>query len=155
MAGLEESRRFIDAGVCSWRAFVERARLDLDPFGLLRDRRSVPGIPRLAARDGDDTPFHTGYVWLGGAARSVTVDLEAWPADAGEAGIEFRIHRQPARQPDEVTCAGSVAVVIRSREHVRVSLPLPAEEACSYAVLGKITAGACWVDDAAVRVSAR
>ena len=51
-------------------------------------------------------------------------------------------------------CSGSIAVAIRGRERVRVCLPLTAEEGCSYAVLGKVTAGACWIDDVAVQISA-
>ena len=154
MAGLEDSRQFIEEGVRLWKAFVENAQLNLDPFGLFGDRRPGRGSPRLVAVDGESTLFHTGYVWLGGAARTVTVNLEAWPADTADAAIEVRVHRKPTRQPDEVICSGSIPVAIRGRERVRVCLQLTAEEGCSYAVLGKVTTGACWIDDAAVQISA-
>ena len=78
MTGLKESREFIEAGVRSWKAFVEDADLDLDPFSLFGDRRSPRAIPRLVTPD-DDTLFHTGYVWLGSAARSITVDSKSAP----------------------------------------------------------------------------
>ncbi len=154
MAGLEDSRRFIDAGVRRWKAFVENAPLSLDPFGLLGDRRPTRGVSRLAVQDGDRTLFHTGYVWLGSAARTVTVELEAWPAGTGEASIELRLHRHQALLPETVICCASIAVSIRSRGRVRVRLPIAAEDGCSYAVLGQVTTGACWFDEAAVRVSA-
>jgi SAM-dependent methyltransferase len=154
MAGLEHSRRFIAAGVRRWKAFVENVQLNLDPFGLLSNRRPARGIPRLEARDGDRTLFHSGYVWLGSAARTVTVDLEAWPADAADAAIELRVHRHPALQPDKVSCSGRIAVAVRGRERVRVCLQITTEDGCSYAVLGKVTAGACWIDDAAVQIGA-
>jgi SAM-dependent methyltransferase len=153
MAGLEDSRRFIEAGVQRWKAFVEQVPLNLDPFARLSDRRPARGVPRLVHRDGDSTLFHTGYVWLGTAARTVTVDLEAWPADAGDTAIELRVHRQPTRQPGNVTCSFSTALAIRGGEHVCACLPLASEDAYSYAVLGKVTTGACWTNHAAVRTS--
>jgi SAM-dependent methyltransferase len=154
ISGLEDSRRFIEGGVRRWKAFVESAQLNLDPFGLAGDRRPTRGVPRLADRDGDSALFHTGYVWLGGTSRTVTVDLEAWSANAGDTSIELRVHRHPALQPDAVICAGSIAIAIRGREHVRTRLQIAAEDGCSYAVLGHVTAGACWIDDATVQVSA-
>ncbi|HKE86881.1 MAG TPA: class I SAM-dependent methyltransferase [Vicinamibacterales bacterium] len=152
MAGLEDTRRFIEAGVRSWKAFVERTQFDLDPFGLFGDRSSR-GTPRLATSGGDDTLFHTGYVWLGGRARSITVELDVWPADASNAEIEIRVHRQPVRCPDAVSCDAQVAVAVCNRERLHVNLSLATDEACSYAVLGKLTAGGCWACDASVQVS--
>ena len=154
MAGLEDARRFIDTGVRRWKDFVENAPLNLDPFGLLCDRRPKRGVPRLAAQDGDSTLFHTGYVWLGSAARTVTVELEAWPAGTREATIELRLHRQQALVPETVVCCASIAVSIHGRRRVGVRIPIAAEDGCSYAVLGQVTTGACWFDEAAVRVSA-
>ena len=152
MTDLEHARRFIEQGVRLWRAFVENAQLNLDPFGLFGERRPARGIPRLLAPGGERTLFHSGYVWLGGAARTVTVNLETW-SDSGDAAIEFRVHRKPAREPDAVICSSSTTVAVRSRERVRVCLPLTAEDGCSYAVLGKVTAGACWIGDVAVQIS--
>jgi len=152
MAGLGHSRQFIEEGVRLWKGFVENGLLHLDPFGLFSDGRPLRGIPRLVARDGEGPLFHTGYVWLGGAARTVTVSLEAWPANAGDTAIELRVHRQRTRQPDEVICSDSIAVAIGSRRRVHVCLPLTADDGCSYAVLGRVTTGACWIDDAAVEV---
>ena len=154
IAGLEGSRQFIDAGVRRWKAFVENVQLNLDPFARLSDRRPARGVPRLVACDGDSTLFHTGYVWLGGGARTVAVDLEAWPADAGNTAIELRIHRQPTQRPDKLTCSFSTAVAIRGGGRVRACLPLAPDEGCSYSVLGKVTTGACWTDHAAVQISA-
>lgn len=151
MAGLDQSRRFIEAGVHSWKAFVEGTPFDLDPFGLFTERPRR-GIPRLATFGGDDTLFHTGYVWLGSRARSITVELDMWPDDTGRAAIEIRLHRQRVRCPDVVSCEASVAVPVRRREHLHVSLPLATDDACSYSVLGKVTAGACWAGDAIVQV---
>jgi len=154
MPGLDDSRRFIEDGVRLWRAFVERERLHLDPFGLFGGRRPRRGTPRRVTHDGEATLFHSGYVWLGGAARMVTVNLDAWPDEGGNAAVEIRVHRKPTRQPDDITCSGSVAVTVRGREPARACLPLAADDGCSYAVLGKVTAGACWVDGAAVQRSA-
>jgi SAM-dependent methyltransferase len=152
MAGFEDTRRFIEAGVRSWKAFVEGTQFDLDPFGLFGDRPPRE-TPRLATLGGDDTLFHTGYVWLGCRARSITVELDTWPADAGNAKIEIRVHRQPVRCPDAVSCDAQAAVAVCSREHLHVNLSVATDDACSYAVLGKLTAGACWVRDASVQVS--
>lgn len=154
MAGLDESRRFILEGACRWKAFAETAGLHLDPFGESRERCS-PALPRLAACDRERTLFHTGYVWLGSASRSVTVDVDAWPAGSEKAVIEFRVHRHPALQPDQVVCCGTTAAAVQSRGRVRACLPIAAEESCSYAVLAEVTRGACWIDDPAVHISAR
>jgi hypothetical protein len=154
MEGLEDSRQFIEEGVRLWKNLVENAQLNLDPLGLLGDGRATRCNPRLVARDGESTLFHTGYVWLGGAARTVTVHLNAWPADAVDAAIELRVHRRPTEKPDAVACAGTSTVAISSRERVRVSLPLTAEESWTYAVLGKVRSGACWIDDPAIQIGA-
>ena len=154
IAGLQGSRQFMEAGVCRWKAFVENVRLSLDPFAGLSGRRPTRGVPRPVACDGDGTLFHTGYVWLGGTARTVTVDLDAWPVDGGSAAIELRVHRQPTLQPENVTCSAITAVAIRAGEPVHACLPLSAEEGCSYSVLGKVTAGACWTDRATVQIGA-
>jgi hypothetical protein len=69
IAALEDSRRFVEEGARRWKALVESAQLNPDPFGLFAERRPPRGMPRLLTRDGDSTLFHTGYVWLGGAAR--------------------------------------------------------------------------------------
>ena len=64
MEGLEDSRRFIEAGVRRWKAFVESTQLDLDPFGLFGGRRPARGIPRLLAQDGEarcSTPATCGW----------------------------------------------------------------------------------------------
>ncbi len=153
MTGLEHSRRFIEEGVRVWQAFVENAQLNLDPFGLFGGRRPARGVPRLLAQGGESTLFHTGYVWLVGAERTVTVELQARPSDAGDAAIDLRVHRKPSREPDEVSCSGSSAIAIRASERVRVSLQFTADKDCSYAVLGKVTSGACWIDDSAVQIS--
>ena len=155
MAGLQDSRRFIEAGVRRWKAFVENAQLSLNPFARLSGGRPARGVPRRVTWDGDGTLFHTGYVWLGGAARTVTVDLDAWPVNAGNAAIELRVHRQPTLQPENVTCSSTTAVAIRAGEQVHACLPLSAEEGCSYSVLGKVTTGACWTDHATVRIATR
>ena len=102
----------------------------------------------------DDTLFHTGYVWLGSSAHTVTVNLDAWPADTGNAALELRVHQKPTWQPDDVICSRSIAVALKGRERVHVCLHLTAEDGCSYAVLGQVTTGACWVDNAAVQISA-
>jgi SAM-dependent methyltransferase len=154
MPGLDESRRLIGEGVHRWKTFVENARLSLDPFGLWGERRTR-AVPRLAAPYGDPRLFHTGYIWLGGAARSVTVDLEAWPASSEDAVIEVRVHRHPAREPDNVVCCATTASAVHTRERIRTRLPIPAEDGCSYAVLGEVTRGACWMDDPAVQITAR
>lgn len=151
--GLEDSRRFIQDGVRLWQTRVESSQLNLDPFGLFAELRPARGSPRQLARDGESTLFHTGYVWLGGAARTITVDLEAWPSNEGEVAIELRVHRKTTRRPDDVICSGSTKVAVRRRERVRVSLQLPAREDCSYAVLGKVVSGACWINDPAVEIS--
>ncbi|MDH4063893.1 MAG: class I SAM-dependent methyltransferase [Acidobacteriota bacterium] len=154
MAGLEGSRRFIEAGVRRWKAFVENAQLSLDPFAGLSGGRPTRGVPRLVAWDGVDTLFHTGYVWLGSAARTVTVDLDAWPVNGGNTEIELRVHRQPTLHPGDVTCSSSTSVAIGDGRHVDACLPLSAEEGCSYSVLGKVTKGACWTEHATVQIGA-
>jgi SAM-dependent methyltransferase len=155
VADIEGSRRFIDEGVREWRAFVERTRLSLDPFGLFGDARPARGQPRLVAAGGDDTAFHTGYVWLGGAARTITVDLEAWPGDGGAAAIEIRVHRQPSLRPNEVTRAHAATVAVRGREPVHLDVCLAPDAACSYAVLGKVCSGSCWIGHVGVGVGER
>ena len=153
MAGLEDSRQFMAEGVLRWKTFVESTQLHLDPFGSLGDCRPSR-VPRLVTQGCESTLFHTGYVWLGGLARTVSVNLDAWPADSGDAAIELRVHRQATRQADEVICCDSRAITLRGREHVRISVPLSVDEGCSYAVLGEVTTGACWIDDATVQISA-
>ena len=152
ITGLEDSRRFIAEGVRMWKSFVEEAQLSLDPFGLSGVQRPALGAARIVSSDGEGPLFHTGYVWLGGATRTVTVDLDIGPADANQAAIELRVHRKPTRRPDDVTCACSIAMDIHRRERVHVCLPLTAEDSCSYAVLGQVRTGACRMDDAAVRI---
>jgi SAM-dependent methyltransferase len=151
-AGLDASRRFIDSGVRRWRTFVEGAECDLDPFGLSALGGRSPHLPRCVAAGADDTFFHSGYVWLGGAPRSVAIDFEAWPAHADDVTIELVVHRQPTRTPDHVSCTALTEVTISERQHVRLRVPLAVEPCCSYAVLGRVTAGACWVDEIAVRM---
>jgi hypothetical protein len=152
MAGLEQSRRFLGAEVRRWRAVVEAASLNVDPYGLMSDRRPAPGIPRLVGRNGDDTLFHSGYVWLGNAPRLFSVELEAWKVDRTAAELELRVHRHPALAPDDVACAMRTRLVVRDRARSRVCLQLPTEEGYSYAVLGKVIAGACWVAHASIQV---
>lgn len=152
MAGLEDSRRFLAAGARQWKAFVERSPVTLDPYGLLNDRRPVGSTPRLLGRNGDSTLFHTGYVWLGSATRLVDVDLEAWSDEARPVEVELRVHQHPALDPDNVACTSRVRVIVRNRERVRVCLQIAPEDCCSYAVLGKVTSGACWMRHASIQV---
>jgi hypothetical protein len=97
--------------------------------------------------------FHTGYVWLGGVTRAVTIDFDAWPAAGSGAEAELRVHRHPDLRPDEVACAGSIRVPIHARERLRRQLQIDADDRCSYAVLARVTAGACWIDDTRVQVT--
>lgn len=153
MDGLDESRRFIDAGVRSWKAFVESAPLDLAPFGLNPEQRPRDGSPRLAGGDHDDTLFHTGYVWLGSTPRTAAVDLAISPAGRGEVVLDVRAHERPTKQPDIVTRTSQVTIALTRPDCLHVELPLHIQEGCSYAVLGKVTAGCCCVSDARVRIA--
>jgi len=150
LADLDASRAFIDEGVRRWRAFVERSRLTLDPF--VAECRHTRGVPRVVAANENGPLFHTGYVWLGRVTRAVTVDLEAWPADGGRAEAELRVHRHPDLRPAEVACAGSIRVPIHARERLRGELRIDADDRYSYAVLARVTSGACWIDDTRVQV---
>ena len=153
-AGLDQSRQFMAAGARRWQDFVEKVPLNLDPFALFSDRGPRPGSPRVLTGNGDSTAFHTGYVWLGSAPRTVTVDMQARSVDDAGAAMELRVHRHPALDPANVTCCETRSVAIRSGERVQTCLAIAPDATCSYAVLGKVTAGACWIDHAAVRVSA-
>ena len=151
IADLEASREFIDEGVRRWKAFVERSLLNLDPF--VAECGHTRGVPRLVAASESSPLFHTGYVWLGGVTRAAIIDVDAWPAAGSGAEIELRVHRHPDLRPDEVACAGSIRVPIHARERLRRQLQIDADDRCSYAVLARVTAGACWIDDTRVRVT--
>lgn len=150
--GLDDSRRFIDAGVRSWKAFVERAPLDLDPFGLQPDQRTTTATPRRAGDDQSDTLFHTGYVWLGGIARTAAVEFDVSPTEGGEAVLDICVHKRPTARPDVVTRISQVTTRLRRRDRVHVVLPVNVEENYSYAVLGKVTAGSCCASNARVQI---
>ena len=153
--GLNDSRRFIEAGVRSWKAFVESTQLDLDPFGLHPDQRPMAATPRRAGDDQSDTLFHTGYVWLGDAARTAVVDLDVSPPDGCEAVLDICVHKRFTAQPDIVTRTSQVTVPLRRSDRLHVVLPVNVEEACSYAVLGKVAAGFCCASNARVRITGR
>jgi SAM-dependent methyltransferase len=149
---LEPSREAIAEGVGRWKAFVEHAGLSLDPR-VSDDCRAASGVSRLV-RAGGGALFHTGYVWLGNGQRTVTVDLDLWPADGVDAAVEVRVHRHPDLRPDDVTCAGSTSLAIRARARVRARLQIASDVGFSYAVLGRVTSGGCWIGDAEVHVGA-
>lgn len=147
MRGLDEARRFVEAGADDWRALVERSVLSLDPSGLNGEEPSRRDAPPLVACEGaDDTLFHTGYVWLGERPRTVAVDVGLCPAGAADAAVEIRLHRQPTLHPEDVAPVGVHALSVTRGERRRVVLPLAPDAACSYAVVGKVTKGSCSVD---------
>jgi SAM-dependent methyltransferase len=154
MAGLAASREWMAAGVRRWKAFVESAALNLDPFGMMSDRRPSGGVPRSVVSDGNSTVFHTGYVWLGDVPRKVTVEVDARPAPGARATIELRVHRHPALDPDAVSCCRSVKLVFGRRQPLHASVSIVPDAKHSFAVLGKVTAGSCEVFDVAVRIAA-
>jgi hypothetical protein len=132
--------------------FVEQAELTLDPFALVNGGRPARAAPRLVARGGDDTLFHTGYVWLGNAPRTATIEMDVWPADGSDAAVELRVHQHLALKPDEVSCSDALTFPIVTRERLRACLRVTPDERRACAVLGKITAGACWMGDLTVRL---
>jgi SAM-dependent methyltransferase len=152
MDGLDDTRRFIEAGVRSWKAFVESTQLDLDPFGLNPEDRLKNGTSRRAGDDRSDTLFHTGYVWLGGVSRTAAVDLDVCPSDGSEVTIDLRVHKRPTKQPDLVTPVSHVTMRLGRRDRVHVLLPVSVEDGASYAVLGKVAAGSCCASNARVRI---
>jgi len=153
MAGLDDSRRFIDAGVRSWKAFVETAQLDVDPFGLHPEQRSTSATPRRAGDDESDTLFHTGYIWLGGVSRTAVVDVDVSPLDGCEAVLDMCIHKRSTTQPDIVTRTSQVTMRLRRSDRLHVVLPVNVEDGSLYAVLGKVVAGSCHASNARVRIT--
>jgi SAM-dependent methyltransferase len=149
--GLSESRAFLAEGVEEQRALFATTTITLAPFALLPGGRSAffaeqAAAPVLRPAAGDDTAFHTDYVWLGSGARSFSVGLAASPTASGTATLELRVHRVRASGPFDVECAASVDAVLGPGERITRQLPVLLRDDCCYAVVGKVRAGSCLLE---------
>ena len=153
--GLSESRAFLAQGVEEWRALLATTRIALAPFAFLPGGHSAIPAEQAPAQvmplaPGDDTAFHTDYVWLGAGTRTFRVTLAASPAAAGTATLELRVHRVRAQGPFDAECAASEDTAIAPGERITRELPVLLRDDCCYAVLGKVRAGSCFLAAAEV-----
>lgn len=154
LAGLEGSRRFINDGAQEWRSFVESTPLRLDPFALCGGARPSRHEPRrvdVRLNRQDDTLFHTGYVWLGGTARTAVVTVHMSAAGPESTVAEVRVHAQPTTNPDATRCTHVERVAVCDCR-ATVSVPVAVTADSSFAVVGKLVDGACLVTAVDVRV---
>jgi hypothetical protein len=151
LRGLSESRAFLAQGVEEQRVLLATTPIALAPFALLPGGRSAflaEQAPAQVMRPalGDDTAFHTDYVWLGSGARTFSVALAASPTAAETATLELRVHRVRAPGPFDVESAASVDAVLAPGERITRQLPVLLRDDCCYAVLGKVRAGSCLLE---------
>jgi SAM-dependent methyltransferase len=149
--GLSESRAFLAEGVEEQRAFLTTVPIAMAPFALLPGGRSAFLAERAPAQGmrpapGDDTAFHTDYVWLGPGARTFSVALAASPTAAETATLELRVHRVRAPGPFDVECVASVDAVLAPGERITRQLPVLLRDDCCYAVVGKVRSGSGLLD---------
>jgi len=149
--GLSESRAFLAQGVEEQRVLLATTPIALAPFALLPGGRSAFLAEQAPAQvmrpaPGDDTAFHTDYVWLGSGARTFSVALAASPTAAETATLELRVHRVRAPGPFDVESAASVDAVLAPGERITRQLPVLLRDDCCYAVLGKVRAGSCLLE---------
>lgn len=136
--GLADSREFLAEGIDELRTWLETTTIALEPFALLPEG---PSTATVAA--GDDTVFHSDYVWLGSGPRIFVVALTASVTNVETATLELRVHRIRASGPFDAQCVAAIDVVIPPGNPVTRELAVGLDDDSCYAVLGKMRKGSC------------
>ena len=148
--GLSESREFLAEAIDELRTWLETTSIALAPFALLPGGSSSalpqPGPSPATAATGDDTVFHSDYVWLGSGARTFGVALAASVTTAEIAVLELRIHRVRSSGPFGVECVAAVDVALGPGDRATRQLAVRLDDDSCYAVLGKVRKGSCLLE---------
>lgn len=158
-SGLEISRRFLEEGIAEYRNLLKTCELSIHPFsalpaGLSRyflDHAEFFSRPAEAV-PGDDTIFHSDYVWLGSGPRTFDIRLQA--ADLHPyrpCTLQLRIHRYATLASRTVECVAEENLKVTESGLLHKAISLPVDENYCHAVLGKIVEGSCWFSNVKIR----
>ena len=159
--GVEASRAFIREGLGRYRDHLNRSSFSINPFAALPrtrarffcDHREFLAAEAPAA-GGDNTLFHSDYLWMGSGRRRFQIDLKVTELDPGEAcRIQLRIHRYATLRSAQIDCPVELDVPVTQTGEMICDLYLDVDEEHSHAVLGKMQSGICRFAD--VRITAQ
>ena len=146
--GIEESRKFMESGVATYRRLLESSAITLDPFSFLpgglstccSDHAEFFVTQESNGRD-SETAFHTEYFWLGSGARTFEVSLQCAENSEDNSEIELRLHRFRTLASSEVECVAQLCVQPSAGRRFVGSVEAQVHDDYCYAMLAKVRRG--------------